>query len=196
MTNQANNKKYCPFWDKFGKRTCRLVESGLFIPTRDHILHFCENESFVKCYHYIRGGKSPEQRDLAGKYEEVPFVNQRHYTRIPTTQKLSVSRYSLAKETNEDVLDDQAMAVDLSLGGMRIETNAPVHVNQIISFTFDEEFHHPGFKGKGEVRWIHQDRSQDAATNAGLAFVDDDTKNTVRNHLLGMGDKLLRLSGF
>ena len=187
MADQSKcNKLFCPFWDKFGKRSCRLIESGLFIPTREHIFRFCENRLYVKCYHYK--GK-PAVEDQFSR-------NRRQFNRIPTSQKLSLSRYSIAKDAYEDMLDSDAMTVDLSLGGIRIETNEPVYVNQIISFTFDENFHPPGFEGKGEVRWINNDKSQDTPSNAGLAFVDDDTKNTVKNHLLGMGDKLLRLSGF
>ena len=194
MTDQSNKDNCCPFWDKNDKNTCRLVENGLFIPTREHILHFCENESFVQCYHYV--GKSVPQEKHVRKSNNRPLRNRRLYTRIPTREKLSVSRYSMANETNEDIIDSQAMAVDLSLGGMQIETNEEIHLNQIISFSFDENFHPPGFKGKGEIRWIQQDESQDYPSNAGLAFVDTETINTVRNHLMGMGEKLLRLSGF
>ena len=194
MADQAKKDNCCPFWDKNDKKTCRLVESGLFIPTREHILHFCENESFVQCYHYV--GKSVPQKKLGRKSKNRPLRNRRLYTRIPIKEKLSVSRYSMANETNEDIIDSQAMAMDLSLGGMQIETNEEIHLNQIISFSFDENFHPPGFKGKGEIRWIQQDKSQDYPSNAGLAFVDTETINTVRNHLMGMGEKLLRLSGF
>ena len=103
----------------------------------------------------------------------------------------------MAKDEDEEIIDDQAIMVDLGLGGMRIETSAPVHENQIISFSFDELFHPPGFKGKGEIRWLEpHEYWQGEPPNAGLAFVDDITKDTVRNHLLGMGEKLLRLSGF
>ena len=194
MADQAKKDNCCPFWDKNDKKTCRLVESGLFIPTREHILHFCENESFVQCYNYV--GKSVSQKKLGRKRKNRPLRNRRLYTRIPTREKLSVSRYSMANGTNEDIIDSQAMAVDLSLGGMQIETNEEIHLNQIISFSFDENFHPPGFKGKGEIRWIQQDESQDYPSNAGLAFVDTETINTIRNHLMGMGEKLLRLSGF
>ena len=194
MADQAKKDNCCPFWDKHDKKTCRLVENGLFIPTREHILHFCENESFVQCYNYV--GKSVSQKKLGRKRKNRPLRNRRLYTRIPTREKLSVSRYSMAHETNEDIIDSQAMALDLSLGGMQIETNEEIHLNQIISFSFDENFHPPGFKGKGEIRWIQQDQSQDYPSNAGLAFVDTETINTVRNHLMGMGEKLLRLSGF
>ena len=194
MTDQAKKDNCCPFWDKYDKKTCRLAESGLFIPTREHILHFCENESFVQCYHFV--GKYAPQEELVRKSKNRPLHNRRLYTRIPTREKLSVSRYSIANETNEDIIDSQAMAVNLSLGGMQIETNEEIHLNQIISFSFDENFHPPGFKGKGEIRWIQQDKSQDYPSNAGLAFVDTETINAVRNHLMGMGEKLLRLSGF
>ena len=193
MTEKSNKEICCPFWDKYNKKTCKLVESGLFIPTNEHILHFCENELYVKCYHYI-GASSPEQRGMPEKREEKFHRNRRLYTRIPTSQKLSVSSYSLAKEAEENLLDNQAMVMDLSLGGMRIETNAPVNVNQIISFSFDEKFHPPNYKGKGEIRWIDQAESHGAPVYAGLAFVDNDTKDTVKNHLLGMGEKLLSLT--
>ena len=109
MANQSNSDKCCPFWDKYGKRTCRLVESGLFIPTRDHILHFCENAQFFKCYHYA-GRKSSEHEVFSGRSEGKPFQNRRLFTRIPTSQKLAVSRYSMAREEDEDIIDDKAMA--------------------------------------------------------------------------------------
>jgi hypothetical protein len=194
MTDQSKNETFCPFWDKYGKRECRLVESGLFIPTREHIIRFCENELYIKCYHYV-GMPAPQER-LVDKRESRPLVNRRQYTRIPTNQNLSLSSYSLAYETDEDIIDDRAIALDLSLGGMRIETSAPVHENQIILFAFDEKFHPPGFSGKGEIRWIDQHESPHTQPHVGLAFIDDETKKTVKNHLLGLGDKLLFLPGF
>ena len=194
MTDQSKKDHSCPFWDKNDKKTCRLVESGLFIPTREHILHFCENESFVKCYHYV--GKSALQEKIASNSKKRSLRNRRIYTRIPTREKLSLSSYSMANQTNEDIIDSQAMALDLSLGGIQIETHEQVYVNQIISFSFDENFHPPYFKGKGEIRWIKQEKSLDEPIYAGLAFVDDETANTVKNHLMGSGEKLLRLSGF
>lgn len=193
MTEHSSSNKWCPFWDK-SKKTCRLADIGLFIPTHDHILSFCENEFYMKCGHYV--GKLHTQEKPINGGTSRPLKNRRHYTRIPTSQMLAVSRYSLAREEDEAVLDDRASAVDLSLGGMRIETLAPININQIVSFSFDEHFHPPGFKGKGEVRWIQRDESQGAPVNAGLAFVDQETTETIRNHLLGLGEKLLRLSGF
>ena len=194
MSNPSSNDKYCSFWDKYGKRTCRLVESGLFIPTREHIKQFCESESFVKCYHYI--GSESSQDTPASEVKERPERNRRLYPRIPTRENLTVSRYSMARESNEEIIDSQAITVDLSLGGLQIETSAHVHLYQIISFSFDEDFEPPGFKGKGEIRWIQQNESEEGPNNAGLAFVDNETAKTVKNHLMGMGEKLLRLSGF
>ena len=193
MADQSTKENLCPFWDKFGKRACRLVESGLFIPTRHHILRFCENENFVKCYHYE--GRSAVEDVILSSEGQRFTRNRRLFTRIPTTQNLSLSRYSVSKESHEDLLDSQAMAVDLSLGGMRIETKAPISVNQIISFVFDENFVPAGYKGKAEVRWVRNIESHDARPYAGLAFVDSETVQTVRDHLLGLGEKLLHLSG-
>lgn len=193
MADQSKSVTFCPYLDKFGKGSCRLADSGLFIPTRKHILRFCENELYVKCYHYE--GKSSLQDILVENKEKQFTRNRRFFTRIQTSQKLSLSRYSIVKGTSEDLLDNQAIAVDLSLGGMRIETDAPINVNQIISFTFDENFSPPGYKGKAEVRWINQYKSQAISSNAGLAFVDPETIDIVRKHLMGMGEKLLHLSG-
>ena len=170
-----------------------MVESGLFIPTREHILRFCENELYVKCYHYE--GKSALQDILIENKEKQFTRNRRFFTRIPTAQNLSLSRYSMARDTSEDLLDNQAMALDLSLGGMRIETDADINVNQIISFAFGEDFAPAGYKGKAEIRWINRRQSPEATNSAGLAFVDKETTDVVRKHLLGMGEKLLHLTG-
>ena len=193
MTNQSNSETCCPFWDKYGKRTCLNVASGLFIPTQEHILHFCENELYITCVHYT--AKHPtEQSEPPSDRQEKLIKNRRIYTRIPVSQNLSVSRFSMAKNEEEGILDDQATVMDLSLGGMRIETSARLYENQIVSFIFDENFHPPGFKGKGEIKWQDTPEPEEGVPGrAGLAFVDDQTKDTVRNHLLGMGEKLLYL---
>ena len=85
------------------------------------------------------------------------------------------------------------MAEDLSLGGIRISTSGPISVNQVLSFTFDEKFHPPRFQGKGEVRWINMESPQEGSVTAGLAFIDETTKNTIKEHLLGMGEKIFHL---
>lgn len=190
MASQSKKPNCCPFWNRNGIRECRLVESGLFIPTREHILRFCETGFFGDCYHYI--GKAATGDDNLAESAAKPAANRRLYTRIQVQEILSVSRYSLAKEASEDILDDAAMVEDLSLGGMRISTHGPISINQVLSFTFDEQFHPPRFQGKGEVRWIDV-QQQEGPVTAGLAFIDEMTRNAVKDHLLGLGEKILHL---
>ena len=73
---------------------------------------------------------------LAAENHNKPLRNRRLYTRIPTREKISVSQYSMTMETDGNIIDSKAMAVDLSLGGLQIETSEPIYVNQIISFFF------------------------------------------------------------
>ena len=147
MATHTTKNNCCPFWNQSGKKECRLVESGLFIPTREHILRFCETEFYGDCYHYV-GRAAGFEDDLVEKAVK-PTENRRLFTRIPVKEKISVARYSLAQEANEDTLDNEAVAEDLSLGGMRISTTGPINVNQVLSFTFGDQFQPPGFQGKG-----------------------------------------------
>lgn len=192
MTNKSKTcNKCCPFWDKYGNRTCSLVEIGLFIPTHDHILQFCENE-FFKCHNY-NISKQQDQVFPPVENSNQPRSNRRLFTRFPNSLQMKLSRFSITKDTIENMLDKESELVDLSLGGMRIDTRTELNTNQIIFFSVDKQNHSSGFVGKGEVRWIRGVQSHDALrlNMAGLAFIDDDTRNTVKDYLIGLGEKIL-----
>ena len=189
MTSHSEtSSKCCPFWDKYDHRSCKLVEIGLFIPTHDYILQFCENE-FSKC-HYNVSSRKPGETFSSDKIYNQPRSNRRLFTRIPSSLQLKLSSFSITKDTAEEILDEKSRLVDLSLCGLRIETSAGLNTNQVIFFSGEKQSHSSNFIGKGEVRWIRAAQSHHAQSIAGLAFIDQNTKDTVKNYLVGLGEKI------
>ena len=183
--NPANKKKiFCPFLDEINGNSCRLSGSGLIIPTREHILNYCKNEQHSKCHHYFQNRISIEQRAEYG-VDDSPISNRRRFMRIPTSQLVQVSHY-YSDGNREEILDNDATSVDLSLGGISIITKASLDVDATVAIFFGEEVEPQGFKGKGDVKWI-QSAGYGDMIKAGLSFTDQDTCNAVRNYIIGLG---------
>ncbi len=177
-------KNICPFLDDINGCSCRLSGSGLFIPTREHILTYCENEHYSRCQHYVHSRISIEQK-AEFDFDDNPVSNRRRFMRIPLSQQIKVSRYH-SDQNREEILDNDALSLDLSLGGMRITTKASLDVDETVSFFFGEENEPQGFKGTADVKWI-QSAGYEDSIQAGLSFTDQDTCNTVRNYIIGLG---------
>ena len=184
MSKTSQKKSSCPFLDKVSESSCRLSASGLIIPTSEHILNYCKNESYYTCHHFIQSRIATEQNiELA--YDDRPASNRRRHMRIPTYQPVRISR--IHTDTNkEETIDNGAASIDLSLGGMRLETKAYLDPDETISFFFGEGNDQQYFKGKGDVKWIHAHES-DEIIQVGLSFNDQETSNAVHRHLTGLG---------
>jgi len=83
------------------------------------------------------------------------------------------------------MLCDDARAVDISLGGLRLETGTKIPVNRKLLFVFGEDFTVPRWSGEGVVRWSKQRGSspEEPMFHAGLAFTDSRTPQAVSRHL-------------
>jgi hypothetical protein len=184
MSPTNKKKNICPFLDEINSSSCRLSGSGLIIPTREHILTYCKNENYSKCQHYVYSRVAIEQK-AEFDFDDSPVSNRRRFMRIPTSQQVKVSHYYL-EGNREEILDNDASSIDLSLGGMRIVTKASLDVDETISFFFGEENEPQGFKGTADVKWI-QSAGYEDTIHAGLRFTEQDTCNTVRNYIIGLG---------
>ena len=181
----ANKKKtFCPFLDEINGSSCRLSGSGLIIPTREHVLSYCKNEQYIKCQHYVHSRITIEQQ-AEFNYVDSPASNRRRFMRIPTNQQIKLSHY-YSEENREEILDNDATSVDLSLGGIRIVTKASLDVDETVAFFFGEENESQGFKGTGDVKWI-QSAGYGDTIKAGMSFTDQETCNAVRNYIIGLG---------
>jgi hypothetical protein len=180
----ANKKNICPFLDEINSSSCRLSGSGLIIPTREHILSYCKNVQYIKCQHYVHNRITIEQK---AKFDNLDnqASNRRRFMRIPTSQQVKLSHY-YSEGNREEILDNDATSVDLSLGGISIITKASLDVDETVAIFFGEEVEPQGFKGKGEVKWI-QSAGYGDMIKAGLSFTDQDTRNAVRNYIIGLG---------
>jgi hypothetical protein len=184
MVSTKKKKTNCPYLDEINGSSCQLSASGLIIPTREHILNYCKNERYSKCHHYIQNRISIEQR---ADYivDDNPVSNRRRFMRIPTSQQVKVSHY-YSEGNREEILDDDATSVDLSLGGIRIITKASLDIDETVAIFFGEEIEPQGFKGKGDVKWI-QSAGHGDTIKAGLSFTDQATCNAARNYIIGLG---------
>ena len=184
MSSTNKKKTICPFLDEINNNSCGLSGSGLIIPTREHILTYCKNEQYSKCQHYVHSRITIEQK-AEFHYIDSPASNRRRYMRIPSSRQVKVSRYH-SDQNREEILDNDASSIDLSLGGIRIVTKASLDVDETVSFFFGEENEPQGFRGTADVKWI-QSAGYEDTIHAGLRFTDQDTCNAVRNHIIDLG---------
>lgn len=135
----------CPHWSPT-TQSCLVVQDGLFLPTTEHIITYCETPYYSSCSYY-------QQYLQQRHYEEVSngtWQNRRLHPRVPFRQGF---RFSEKKEngTWADIRDDTACTIDLSSGGIRFETRENIQVNTEISFVLDDEG--SLVRGFGRIVW-------------------------------------------
>lgn len=173
MSEKYRPAKICPYWEPDSDQPCTMRVGGLFVPLEEHILTFCQTEQAVQCRHYIRGSnllkKDPWALDLLRER------GRRRHHRF-------TGRYSLSVAAEDRPHDRKASTIDLSVGGMRIETAAEVPEKGTVSFTFGDDFWLPGLTGLAEVRWRRRTESGNRY-EYGLGFVDPQIGETIGESL-------------
>ncbi|MEW6218455.1 MAG: PilZ domain-containing protein [Thermodesulfobacteriota bacterium] len=169
-------KDCCPYWD-LRRHDCMMTGAGVFIPLPDHIDAFCRTLEFASCKHFRR---SCELQRARAEERGILFTDgRRRYPRLPS--RVSVALAAANGNGQGQILADQAHTVDLSIGGMRVETPTSLPAEKMVLFTFGEGFARPAFQGLGQIRWA--DRVPDGTFQAGVAFLDYQTSQAVSQHL-------------
>lgn len=174
---KAVQHKICLYWSQ-ERGECTLTKRGLFIPTQDHIEIYCTSSQFYKCHHYISGRELIEQEKL--DYSQSYGDNRRFFQR-------KEGRYSVKLESCDSSgvptgnFHTEAQTIDLSAGGMRIETPSEIPQSSLIAFRFGAEFFIPDFAGFGEIRWSDNNGSQKFLS--GLSFVENRVKRAIGAHI-------------
>lgn len=180
MSDNHSSKKFCPYWAPDSDQPCTMTVSGLYVPLKVHIITFCKTEQADECPHYIRGSrllrKAPRMRNL------LQEEGRRRHRRFAGRYSLIVSTAVRPEASGNQLLDRGASTIDLSIGGMRIETAAMVPETSKICFTFGDDFWLPGFAGLAEVRWRRQIETSNRY-EYGLGFVDSQTSKTIGESL-------------
>lgn len=169
----------CPYWSKNKSKECGMIKGGLYIPMPEHVEMFCDSVKFGSCHQYIRGCELLQES--AKKYGFITDGGRRRFRRVADRVPL---RVALCNKDGDDrkMLDDQAVTLDMSLGGLRFESNARIDKDTIVVFEFGDNFSVPELTGIGEVKWCtpceYKDRFE-----AGIAFTDFSLTQAVGAHL-------------
>ena len=176
---QNYSAKKCPYWINGDGSECKMTKGGLFLPMPDHISIFCTTSRFTQCHQYIRGEELLQE--TARKFGCVDEEGRRKYRRVADRFQLTLS--SCDEDMNPaEILDDKAFTVDLSLGGIRLETRRQVQPSGIVAFSFGSDFSIPDLSGTAEVRWCEPDHDKDGFV-AGLEFSDCRMSQAIGSHM-------------
>ncbi len=166
----------CPHWSGT-KKSCLLNKGGLFIPVADHIKIYCQTTNFRSCQQLIQFEGSSQLEEQSSEEE----ANRRRYERTQGRHYLRISEYR-PNDMAEIPLDDYACTIDLSPGGIRLESNCSLEKDMLVSFYLDESFALKGLRGIGKVIWCRS-LVNTPLYHAGVDFVDKPTASKIREHL-------------
>jgi hypothetical protein len=181
MAERKNNiaGEQCPYWSKQNSHECKMTKGGLYIPMPEHVDMFCSKPQYSQCHQYLRGRELLQE--TARKYGFIVEGGRRKYRRV--SDRTSLSLTSCDESLNlQELIDGKAFTVDLSLGGMRLESNAEIQKDSLVSFQFSSEFSVPNLSGVGEVKWCEPLENSDLY-QAGIAFADFKLTQAIGSHL-------------
>ncbi len=169
----------CPYWSRNRSKECGMIKGGLYIPMSEHVEMFCNSAKFGLCHQYIRGCELINES--AKKYGYITDGGRRRFRRVADRLPL---RVALCDEDGKKrkILDDQAVTLDLSLGGLRFESNTRIDKDTIVAFEFGGNFPIHDSAGVGEIKWCAPSGRQNRF-EAGMAFADFSMTQAVGAHL-------------
>ncbi len=165
------SKKVCPHWSE-QDRSCLLSQKGLYLPVTEHVEIYCEGGNYSSCSQYMGQALRPAVGTVVDR-----GVNRRRHRRIPGR-----FFFRLAESTDDEdlnrLIDDAAITVDLSRGGIRFESYRALPEGAEILFSLNGDFSGTPLRGIGQVKWC---RSLDDAPlyHAGISFVDNSVADAI-----------------
>lgn len=174
--DKCDISKICPYHRQSGD--CRMTAGGLYLPLLHHVEAYCRTVGYVNCSHYIKG------KSLLDKSRAERVLVESGRRRFQREKKKFVVEVRNCDSSGHplDVADLQTVTVDLSQGGMRLESNKKIPVSSLLAFSFGKDFPIPGLIGNGQVRWSRERTGADKY-EAGLCFTDNQMQNMIGAHL-------------
>lgn len=162
----------CPSWS-LTSRSCLSSKSGLYLPVAEHVAIYCQGGGYSSCPQYIQQAYRDELAD-------EQHGNRRHFRRVPG--RFFTRLTERTKSSLDRVIEDAAITVDLSAGGIRFELCQPLPEGTEILFSLNGDFSDTPLHGTGQVKWC---RSLDNAHifHAGISFVDQSIAGAIGDRL-------------
>ena len=178
MAEKNSSMTFCPFWIPTSLK-CNLCTKGLFIPLEDHIEIYCKTEEYQTCSHYILSIESYRQSVTSNV--ENPNYNRRRHVRIEGIHPVTLNPLNSGGKVVPQ-FSIHAKTLDLSLGGLRLQTKEPLINDTLIRFSFDDFAHNLFLTGTAIIRWCHQ-LINSSEYQAGLAFCDNQATEAMKMYL-------------
>ncbi len=169
-----NNK--CPHWSTL-TQNCLVNAGGLYIPVSQHIKMYCRASIYEACPQFIRNDDTSAEAEINSLIRNTRRIHER----VPGRYGIRIAECN-DKGLAHTVIDESASTIDLSPGGIRLETYRELPVNSVVAFALGEDFLTPECSGIGQVKWC---KSLDNAPvfHAGLAFLDKGVASTVSQYI-------------
>lgn len=173
-TGEHLSREFCPYWSLQG-RNCLLSQGGLYLPVAEHIGTYCEGGNYSSCAQYTKRAFSSDTQEPIDERE-----NRRRNVRVPGRFAFRLAE-GTSGESGE-LLDDAALTVDFSLGGIRFESYRALSKDTKVLFSLNGDFSEEPVRGLGRVMWC---RSLDDAPlyHAGISFTDKSVSLAIQNRL-------------
>nr|MBF0222724.1 PilZ domain-containing protein [Desulfobulbaceae bacterium] len=143
----------------------------------EHITLFCRSESFVQCHQYAIGCVAIQA--AVERCERVNSDNRRKLERIKAEVPVNIA---VSDATGKSQLVFGAITLDMSLEGIRIQTQEALPLESKVCFAFDDEFSVPNWKGCGEVRWTEKDEDNNLF-ESGMVVTDRNSCHAIGQHI-------------
>jgi len=171
----------CPYWILESNKECGIAKGGMYIPMPEHIKMFCLSANYYQCRQYIKGcermmnheeSENSELKINGDRRKSRRFADQLYLNLIVCDKKVEPRAINACK----------AKTLDLSIGGMRMETPKELNTDTVVSFELDPDFSSESLLGVGEVKWCEPKKDSDKF-EFGIAFSDYSTSKGIREYL-------------
>ena len=178
MSDSGDQSRCCCYLCLDSKQVCAMTRGGVYLPMPEHIEMFCKTSHFTDCHHYVRGNQLSSE---AGRKDGCKDHGRRQFRRIPDMFSLVLST---CDETGRpcQLLDAHAHTIDVSPGGVRLQSSRQLTPDNLVAITFGPDFSSPSLTGIGQVRWSVATDSPELYL-AGLSFLDAATKQAIGRHM-------------
>jgi len=151
-------------------------KGGLYIPLDDHVEAYCTTPAFRECPH----SHHADQIEIFTQPTRV-MNSQRKYIRYISKNKVALAKVS----GNSDIVSrwpSGGTTLDLSMGGMRLETKEPFMNDTLLRFSFDESFPEDLQSGLGLVKWCNK-HIDEPGYQVGIAFKEKNILKAMKRYL-------------
>ncbi len=177
MKCNDTNGYQCPYYAHCTQE-CLMTNGGLYIPMPEHINTLCSTPRYGQCHHYRHGCVAI--REVATQLGYANDVSRRRYPRVQERIPMQITDYS-HDGRGANILDSEAFTVDLSLGGIRVESRVALPAQKRVAFVVGHNGSGSCWDGLGEVRWT--ENVGVGAFQSGLIVTDQKTFQALGNHL-------------